>query len=262
MLLLLRPSFIGLVFVGVALVSATLVSRKLSERFDAAKSVSSESCRAFRAEPGHAHARVCNDDSFAPSPWPSFREGLAAIATAKNALDCHDTAGAVPSLTRALQIANELDDRATLTSAVLSARLVSETLVLLERRDALLDREFRKSLLGGVHLRSARHPFEAERIDRLWMLANADHKTWFGRSAVLEFVLVDSMVQNDVVLDAMGRAIAEGNVEKCKVEARRTVGVFTSDGLDASLCPMMGTVVHTSRRLEETRSALANADPW
>lgn len=258
MFFLLRPTFFGPMLVGLVIAAALTASHRLQERFDSARSRARDSCRAFRAAPGHEKADVCNDDAFAPPLWPRFREGRSEIAFARTNFERRDTAGAITALATALQIANELDDRATLTSSLLSARLVSDTLELLDAFD--LDRGFRRTLLSGVHLRSARHPFEGERVDRLWMIARDD--SWFSHTPFGQVVLVDDMVKNDIVLDAMDRALADNDVERCRLEAFREVGIFPSAGLDVSLCPTMVSVVSTARRLDETRGALAKADPW
>jgi hypothetical protein len=253
-LFLLRPSlFVVLAVVAAIGWGAHAASNGIHVRLDAARERVDAQCRAYRAEAqGHADADVCRDDPYARAPMQPFKAATASIASAARHLDAGDTREAERELSSALDAAARIDESGTLLGSLFAARTVNDVLDVVDRHPSSFPPTARIQLSMHARIPSARHPFETERLRRLWLLARDQRMPAWG--AVGEAVLLDAMFQEDATLAEMDRAASVRDVARCQRAARGRTEVY-ADGFDyARLCPKADEVVRAQERIVAMRT--------
>lgn len=248
------PKLFAVGVVVLAVGGALAASRSSHRRYESARERALAECRAFRASPGRANADVCRTDPFA-RPLELLKRGRAAVVQARSAARRRDVVAFGTALAEALERANELDDRGSTIGALAAARIVDEVLDVLELNRSMVDDASRAALLARAHLRAADHPFEAERVHTQWMLSEEVAEARLPPVFVVsEGRAAEQMLQADVALAEMDRAVVDGDVPRCEAAARRAsdVGLI---GVLGSTCRRMHGIRLTAARLERLRGS-------
>jgi hypothetical protein len=249
MLVLLRPALIAPLLLLAGLVfGACTVSRGAHARFEAERARVDAACRAYRA--ARPDANVCRDDPYARRVIPAYQQGRARLADARHRLDAGDTDAAAAVLRHVFDDATRMDGSGTFIASCASASLVNEGLDLLER--APLGPDDRREIASHALLRSAAHPYEGERLTHLWLLSRED---FLPRGPIGEALLADAMLEEDVVLAEMDRAVLAGDVGRCERAALGRRGLRATQGI--TLCEKAAEVARTGKRLQATRATRA-----
>lgn len=239
---------------------ALVASRGTHARYEQARERAFAGCRAYRASPGHANADVCRTDAFA-RPLDSMKRARDAIADAKKSAARRDVLGFAGAIARALDRANEEDDRGSTISAMIASRIVADVLDVLDANASLLDEESRRALLARAHLRAAAHPFEAERVHEMWLAAEQVGELRVPPVFVVsEARATEAIVQADVTLAEMDRAVLDGDVGRCERAATHASGSGPIAFMGRS-CARMREIVAVGERLERARAGRAAAPP-
>jgi hypothetical protein len=247
MLFFVRPSVIGSILVVCgAVLGVRHAVTETDARFQAARERAIADCKAYRASQDHSDANVCKDDPFSRPVIPAFKKAEAKIEGARARIHT-DPDGAAKELRSAFEDATKIDRHGTLLAALVSAKIVNEGLDVLEKNESAFTPRARIELVSYVRLGSTKHPFEAERLTRLWVLS--ERNPLAERGVVGEAIVTDAMLQEDAILSEMDRAIAVGDVARCERAARGRRGLLRQ-GLDsAPLCKKAADVAKVDDRV-------------
>jgi hypothetical protein len=234
MVFLVRALVLGLIVVGVR-----GASREAYARFDAAHGRADSECRAYRR--AHPDADVCRDDPFARPVLPAFKEAQKKIDKAKAGRDPEN------ELREAFDIATRLDAHGTFLGEIIAAKIVNDGIDVIERSS--LPPLVRAEIVSHARLASAKHPFETERLERLWMLGNRDGLA--GRGPIGAALVADAMLQEDAVLSEMDRAIAANDVPRCERAAHGRQSYLGAGDDLAFLCRKAAEVTRAQERSEK-----------
>lgn len=210
-------------------------------------------CATYRAANPDA-ADPCALDAGSGRPVvPELQRGRGDLAAARAAIARGDDREAGAKVASALARVKVIDRSASMIGALVSSRLASEVLDLLEEAPRLSRDPQVRAALARTELASARRPLEAQRLRELRLVLDEARPGRFVTWGASDARIADRAERGDAILRAMETAARHGDVAACERVARQEGGLLGAP-MRAGLCAKLVDVGRTSSRLARARA--------
>ncbi len=242
-LLLFRIAAVGL-FGLVLVLGITAFRGHGTTRYAAAQKRATDACRVFRDQANHVDSEVCRYDEFGPVTFKEFHLEEARLEEARVAFARHDSLAAGRALAVAVRWAHEQDR--TGNGTYYPPMIVRKAVELLEAHGAALDERTRREIIASARLEAAAHPFERERLTRLWVLASYERLRLQDAPPFDASSLADEMEIDEAAYLEMSEATLLEDVPRCERAAHR-LGALSGGSAVARQCSRMVDTVRVGK---------------